>query len=118
MWLLPGLCLVQSLMLSFGQLTMKIALDRMSPFGWNWQFWGDLLTNWWFLLCGVLFGSASVLWMYIVKHYPLSMASPMVSLSYLSTAVLAAVFLHEDVSWNRWVGILIIMIGCAFVASK
>lgn len=117
MWTLLGLAIVQSLMLSFGQLTLKLALERMPPFSWSAHFWGDLLTNWWFLLCGLLFGGASVMWMYILKHYPLSMASPMVSLSYIFAILLAMVFLHESVAWSRWLGVAFIIVGCIFVAK-
>ena len=67
-------------MLSFGQLTLKLALEKMPTFSWTTNFWGDLLTNWWFMLCGILFGGASILWMYILKHFPLNMAYPMASM--------------------------------------
>lgn len=116
MWQLIGLSLVQSVMLSFGQLTLKIALAKMPTFSWTARFWGEMLTNWWFAVCGIMFGGASLLWMYILKHYPLSMAYPMVSLSYVIALVFAIIFLHESVSLNRWIGVALIMVGCIFVA--
>lgn len=117
MWQLIGLSIIQSVMLSLGQLTLKLALAKMPTFGWTARFWGDLLTNWWFLACGLLFGGASVLWMYILKHFPLSMAYPMASMSYVIALVFAVVFLHESIAWNRWLGVALIMIGCIFVAK-
>ena len=117
MWQLIGLSIIQSVMLSLGQLTLKLALAEMPAFGWTARFWGDLLTNWWFLACGLLFGGASVLWMYILKHFPLSMAYPMASMSYVIALVFAVVFLHESIAWNRWLGVALIMIGCIFVAK-
>ena len=117
MWLLIGLSMIQSIMLSFGQLTLKLALERMPAFSWTSAFWLDLLTNWWFMACGLLFGGASILWMYILKHFPLNMAYPMASMSYVFALVFAIVFLHETVSWNRWLGVALIMVGCIFVAK-
>lgn len=117
MWQLIGLSVIQSIMLSFGQLTLKLALERMPSFSWTSIFWVDLLTNWWFMLCGILFGSASLLWMYILKHFPLNMAYPMASMSYIFALIFAIVFLHETVAWNRWLGVALIMIGCVFVAK-
>jgi undecaprenyl phosphate-alpha-L-ara4N flippase subunit ArnE len=117
MWQLLSLAIIQSIMLSFGQLTLKLALMKMPAFSWTAHFWGSLLTNWWFLLCGLFFGGASILWMYILKHFPLSMASPMVSLSYVFALIFSVVFLHEAVAWNRWLGVALIMIGCIFVAK-
>lgn len=117
MWQLIGLSIIQSIMLSFGQLTLKLALEKMPVFSWTIQFWSSMLTNWWFLLCGILFGGASVLWMYILKHFPLNMAYPMASLSYVFAIIFAIIFLHETVAWNRWLGVAFIMIGCVFVAK-
>lgn len=117
MWQLLGLSVIQSILLSTGQLTLKLALARMPVFSWSSSFWLDLLTNWWFLLCGILFGGASILWMYILKHFPLSMACPMASLAYVFALIFAVVFLHEAVSWNRWFGVALIMLGCVFVAK-
>lgn len=117
MWQLLGLSLLQSIMLSFGQLTLKIALGHMLPFEWTWRFWSHMLTNWWFLLCGIMFGGASLLWMYILKHWPLSMAYPMVSMSYVIAMVMAVVFLHESIVWTRWLGVGLIMLGCVMVAK-
>lgn len=117
MWQLLILSAIQSVMLSFGQLTLKLALQRMPAFSWKSEFWIDLLTNWWFLLSGILFGGASFLWMYILKHFPLSMAYPMASMSYIFAIVFAIVFLHETVTWNRWLGVALIMAGCVFVAK-
>lgn len=117
MWQLLGLSLLQSIMLSFGQLTLKIALGHMLPFEWTWRFWSHMLTNWWFLLCGIMFGGASLLWMCILKHWPLSMAYPMVSMSYVIAMVMAVVFLHESIVWTRWLGVGLIMLGCVMVAK-
>lgn len=118
MWRLLMLAVVQSMLLSFGQLTMKLAFTRMPRFSWSAEFWWGLLSNWWFALCGIFFGTASLLWMYILRHYPLSQAAPMASISYVFSLLMALVFLHEDVSWNRWLGIVLIMAGCVFVAGK
>lgn len=117
MWRLLVLSIIQSIMLSFGQLVLKLALAQMPSFSWTTHFWGSLLTNWWFMLCGLLFGGASVLWMYILKHFPLNMAYPMASMSYVFALIFAIVFLHEIVPWNRWLGVILIMTGCIFIAK-
>ncbi len=117
MWQLLSLSVLQSIMLATAQLALKLALARMPRFEWKAAFWLDMLTNWWFLLCGILFTGASVLWMYILKHYPLSKAYPMASMGYVFALIFAVIFLHETVALNRWVGVALIMIGCVFVAK-
>lgn len=117
MWQLIGLSVIQSIALAIGQMALKLALEKMPHFTWTAAFWLDLITNWWLLLSGILCGGATVLWMYILKHYPLSMAYPMASMSYVIALFIAIFFLHETVSWNRWVGVALIMVGCIFVAK-
>ena len=111
------LALVQSLLLALGQVFLKFALVRMEPFGWNLPFWRSVFLNWQFALSGICFGVGSVLWMYIVKHFPLSLSYPMVSLSYVFGMVAAIVFFHEHVDLIKWVGVLLIMTGCVLIAK-
>jgi undecaprenyl phosphate-alpha-L-ara4N flippase subunit ArnE len=55
--------------------------------------------------------------MYIIKHFPLSEAYPLVSLSYVFGMIAAIVFFHEQVDISKWIGVLLIMAGC-FIISK
>lgn len=111
------LAVVQSALLAGGQVFLKFALGRMPAFGWTWAFWRQLLVNWQFAACGLLFGASSVLWMYIVRHWPLSVAYPMISLSYVFGLLSAIVFFHEQVSAAKWLGVALIVAGCALVAK-
>jgi drug/metabolite transporter (DMT)-like permease len=110
------LALLQSLLLTLGQVLLKFALLRMEAFGWTAAFWRSVLLNWQFALCGGCFAAASVLWMYIIKHFPLSMAYPMVSISYVFGMIAAIVFFHESVDWIKWLGVFLIMAGCVLIA--
>ena len=116
MSLLP-LAIIQSLLLAGGQVFLKLALERMEPFDWSWHFWSALLTNWHFALCGLLYGAGTFLWFYIIKHFPFSMAYPMVSLSYVFGMVAAMLVFHEAVSITKWAGVLLIMAGCYLIAK-
>ena len=114
---LLSLALIQSALLAMGQVMLKFGLLRMEPFGWNLSFWRSALVNWQFALCGICFGAASVLWMYIIKHYPISTAYPLVSLSYVFGMIAAIVFFHEHVDMDKWIGVLLIMAGCYFITK-
>lgn len=118
MWRVILYATAQSLLLAGGQVFLKFALTRMQPFGWSWAFWRSMLLNWQFAAAGLLFGASSVLWMYIVKHFPLSVAYPMISLSYVFGMVAAIVFFHEEVSALKWLGILLIVAGCCLIGVK
>lgn len=110
--------LLQSALLASGQVFLKYALMRMRPFGWTWDFWGSLLVNWQFAVCGVCFLLASLLWMYMLKVFPLSVAYPLSSLSYVFGMVAAILVFHESVPATRWIGVGLIMIGCWVISIK
>ena len=117
MWKVFGYALCQSLLLAGGQVFLKFALTKMKPFGWNWAFWESLFLNWQFAASGLLFGTSSVLWMYIIKTFPLSVAYPMISLSYVFGMLSAIIFFHEEVSMTKWMGVFLIMAGCCLIAK-
>lgn len=117
MWRLLTLSVAQSLLLSGGQVLLKFALEKMGSFEWTWAFFGRLLVNWWFLGCGLCYAGGTVLWMYILKRFPFSMAYPMISLSYVF-GMLAAIFIfHENIPATRWIGVFLIISGCVFIAK-
>ena len=115
--LLFPLAIVQSLLLASGQVLLKFALARMLPFSMSAAFWKSVFVNWQFAACGVCYGAGTLLWMYIIKHFPFSMAYPMVSLSYVFGMIAAVLIFHEPVSLTKWLGVLLIMAGCYFIAK-
>lgn len=117
MWQIVFLAIVQSILLAGGQVFLKFALQRMHPFGWTRDFWVSALLNWQFALCGLFFGASSLLWMFIIKRYPLSVAYPMISLSYVFGLLAAILFFHEQVSALKWVGVALIIMGCCLIAK-
>lgn len=116
MWRLILLTILQSVLLTGGQVFLKFALTRMPSFGWTREFWLALLVNWQFAASGLFFGGGSLLWMYIVKHFPFSSAYPLVSLSYVFGMLAAILFFHEEVSVLKWVGVMLIVLGCFLIA--
>jgi undecaprenyl phosphate-alpha-L-ara4N flippase subunit ArnE len=55
--------------------------------------------------------------MYIIKNFPLSMAYPMVSLSYVMGMLAAILFFHEQIPLVRWIGVFLILSGCVLIAK-
>ncbi len=116
MWRIIPYAILQSLLLTGGQVFLKFALLRMPPFAWSRTFWTGMLTNWQFAASGLLFGAASLLWMYIVKVFPFSTAYPLVSLSYVFGMLAAILLFHEEVSPVKWLGVVLIVLGCLLIA--
>ena len=70
MWRIIPFAVMQSLLLCSGQVFLKFALAKMPPFAWSKDFFAALALNWQLAACGLLFGSASLVWMYILRHFP------------------------------------------------
>ncbi|MBR5716444.1 MAG: EamA family transporter [Bacteroidales bacterium] len=112
--LLP-LAIIQALLLAAGQVLLKFALRAAGAFEWSAGFFASQLTNWWWLACGISFGGAGILWMYILRNYPFSQAYPLSSLAYVFGMVAALWLFDEHISLTAWIGVLLIMAGCYLV---
>lgn len=61
------------------------------------------------------FAGGAVFWLAVLSRVPLSLAYPILALSYLVVVVEAWLFLHERVSWQRFAGVLIVVVGVIVV---
>ena len=115
--MLLTLAIIQSILLCAGQVFLKLALRDMGTPTWSWSFVVGQLTNWWFLATGVSLVAASLMWMYILRKYPFSMAYPLASMSYVFGMLAAIYIFHESVPPARWLGVILIMGGCYLIAK-
>lgn len=67
----------------------------------------------WFGVIGEF--SALALYLSVISRVPLSLAYPILALGYLITALEARIFLGEQVTWLRVLGIGVIIFGVALV---
>lgn len=112
------LSILQSALLCAGQVMLKLAVLQMDKTQSAWQFFvHSLLTNWWLLGCGIAMGGAGLLWMYILRHSPFSHAYPLTALSFVFGMLAAMLVFHESVDWLQWLGLVLILAGCWFVAK-
>lgn len=116
MWRIIPYAILQSLLLTAGQVFLKFALAKMPKFELTKSFVYQFLVNWQFAACGLCFAFASILWVYMLKVFPLSVAYPMISLSYCFGMIAAIIFFNEDVSSVKWIGVFFIMTGCFLIA--
>lgn len=59
-----------------------------------------------------------IIWITVLHQMHLSIAMPIGSIGYIMIPVLAIIFLHESVSWVRWIGIFLIIFGILFVSRS
>ncbi len=68
----------------------------------------------WLGLVSVLF--TFIIWSTILSHIDLSVAVPVCSFSYITIPLVSIIFLHEKVTYLRWMGIFLILIGVILVS--
>ncbi len=63
----------------------------------------------------ILFGVSAVFWLVVLSRVNLSVAYPLVGLSYILVVAIARVFLNEHVPALRWLGVTVIAVGIALI---
>ena len=72
-----------------------------------------------FIWIGLGIYVASVLgWIWVLSKTDVSVAYPFVGLGFVLTAIMGAVFLHENVSPLRIAGTLLVIFGCVLIARS
>ena len=115
-----ALLLVSVLFAIGGQLTLKSAMDSIGRIGTaevsrpaetlkkaisEPKLWAGL----------ALFGISSVFWLVVLSRGPLSLAYPVVGLSYIFVVAIARIMFNEHVPTLRWVGAVVVAIGIALI---
>jgi drug/metabolite transporter (DMT)-like permease len=103
-----------------GQLTLKAAMNEIGRIGRD-QAKNPMETvvktikepKLWIGLA--LFGISSVFWLVVLSRVSLSIAYPLVGLSYIVVVAISRFFLHEHVPAMRWLGVSVIALGIALI---
>jgi drug/metabolite transporter (DMT)-like permease len=114
---LIGLAMVQSFLLMLSQVFLKLAVMQFGPFQFTLAYFKSVFTNYYLAVSGIAVAGAISFWVYILRHYPFSIAYPLGSISYIFGLVAAVLIFHEQVSPMRWLGVCIIIVGIYFVTK-
>lgn len=81
------------------------------------EFASRITSSQWLWL-GVLFYLVNFfIWVALLSRLDLSVLFPMSSLTYIFVPIMAAVYLHENVSLIRWAGIIMIIAGVTLISK-
>ncbi|MDQ3023668.1 MAG: EamA family transporter [bacterium] len=61
---------------------------------------------------------SALLWIFALRQVPLSVAYPMVALSYIVIFIGSAVLFNESVTWRHWSGAALIVSGIVLINLK
>ena len=117
MWKIIQWAIFQSVLLTAGHVFLKLALEKMERLSFTWRCVGELVTNWWIAACGVSYIAASLIWVYMLKHFPFNVTYPVISISYVFGMFASVIIFHEHAPLTRWFGVALIIAGCYFVVK-
>ena len=99
-----------ALILAVGQLLFKLTAER-SPIIERFADLRHLLSDPMLWLALVLYGLATLLWVFLLQRVPLSYAYPFAALAFVLVPFGAAAFFGERLSGGVWVGTTLIVVG-------
>ena len=108
------LSLVCSLMLATGQIFWKLSMTGRE-FSLNYKVIIKVIFSPLFLAGIVLYGLATILWIYLLSKFELSYIYPMIAFAYVFGAFMSVIILKENISLLRLSGILLVVIGVAII---
>lgn len=102
---------VNIIFLATGQMLWKIGISKIEEFNII-----NIALNPYIISGIVLYGLATLLWLYILGKAELSLVYPLQSITYVLGTLIAIFIFHENVSLLRWLGVVTIVAGAIFVA--
>ena len=105
---------------ALGQICWKHAMSNMATINntgdiLQFKMLFEIFTNKWVILGLILYATSTILWLGALSTLDVSFMYPLLSLGYVITAILAFVFLNEDIALLRWVGIVLVVAGCFLI---
>jgi len=104
-----------------GQVSLKVGMNKVGQLSASHlnQFGETLITTLFnpYVFMGLfLYFVAALIWLIVLSRVDLSFAYPMMGLSYVMILIISGLALGEYVSFQRWLGALIICVGVFLIA--
>lgn len=112
------LCLILSVIFtSLGQVLQKKATDTPSYLKRFENHRFEVLFNHHFLFASFSLMLGTIFWMLALTKIDLSIANPILSLSYVIVMLGSKFLFHEEIPPKRWLGIVIIILGIIIISN-
>lgn len=110
-----------TLMLGFAQVNIKKGLNSIGKLEIKEFFSSKLLSvisNSSIQIGIVMYAAATWLWLVALSKSELSFVYPLVALSYVFGALFAKIYFSEAITWIRWIGIFVIILGALLITKS
>jgi drug/metabolite transporter (DMT)-like permease len=102
-----------------GEILLKLGIDivneQVGAFSADLKTLWITFTNWRVLLGFTLIFGSSIFWLGVISRADFSFAYPLLSLSYVAALVPAYFILGENISLQRWIGAIIVVVGAIVI---
>lgn len=112
------LMLLQTASLVLGQVALKLGMRDMPEWQWSWSYiWHEVILNFWLMVAVALLIFANLFWLWLLNKYPFSQIYPLTSLGFIFGMLAGLFIFHEQVGYMQWIGVVMVMLGCYFIAK-
>jgi uncharacterized membrane protein len=102
---LIGVCIMA---VTLAQLLLKVGMNRTGPVEqFDLATFTRVLRDAYVGLAIVAYGACGFIWMAVLSRVPLNFASPLLTLSTVTVAVISTLVLNEPFTWSRFIGTLL-----------
>ena len=117
-----SLVLLSVLFNTIAQLALKAGMMAIGHFEFTLaNFWPvviKLITSPWLILGGAVYVGSLTTWLMVLSRVEVSVAYPMASLGYITSAIAAYFLYHEQLTVMKIIGIGVILLGVFLVARQ
>lgn len=107
--------LIAAVISAFGQVLLKYAMLKHGPIVPSFSGFLSLLFEPRLIVALAMYATAMVLWLQVLAKIPLSVAYPMLAITYAIVPVLATLFFKEKIGQYHMVGIAFVLLGVAII---
>lgn len=116
------LTIFTTILIAIAQVLWKIGLEKIGGFYLTEQTIFQNIIRVGFsiyILSGlVLYALATVIFLYLLNQYPISLIVPLSSISFIFTMIAGIVIFKEQVNYINWIGAIVILIGVFLITKK
>jgi multidrug transporter EmrE-like cation transporter len=112
------LIIISIILSSLGQLAMKNGANQIFISGGAARLFIQFVSNISIVVGLLLYGISTIVWIVALSRTQLSIAYPMVSLSYIIVVIASYFIFSEPLNLQKILGLVFIMIGVVFIAKS
>lgn len=111
-----ALLVLFSLMLSAGQVLFKVTAKGLPDLNQFQALFMYFLTSVSFWIAIILYGAATMIWIFILKFVPLSQAYPFAALGFIFVPLASVIFFNEPINAPYILGSVLIICGLGVIS--